>query len=160
MVRNRYAGRTFIQPSAGLRHRGVTMKLNPLREVVSGKRLDRRRRFDRARDDDQADRRAAAQGRRRRGPRPDQRAADLQPVLLRHRYPDRDRADRRDAHAARDPRLHRGRFAGYLSIRGVLAALDLPYEQFCFACFDGHYPEPVPYDATSRKFLLEEAVIR
>ena len=33
---------------------------------------------------------------------------------------------------------------GYLSIRGVLAALELPYERFCFACFDGHYPEPVP----------------
>ncbi len=45
---------------------------------------------------------------------------------------------------------------GYLSIRGVLAALDLPYEQFCFACFDGNYPEPVPYDAASRKFVLEE----
>ena len=44
---------------------------------------------------------------------------------------------------------------GYLSIRGVLAALDLPYEQFCFACFDGNYPEPVPYDVSARKFLLE-----
>ena len=47
---------------------------------------------------------------------------------------------------------------GYLSIAGVLAALDLPYEQFCFACFDGRYPEPVPYDVEHRKFLLEEAV--
>jgi amidophosphoribosyltransferase len=45
---------------------------------------------------------------------------------------------------------------GYLSIAGVLAALELPYEQFCFACFDGRYPEPVPYDAASRKFMLEE----
>ena len=45
---------------------------------------------------------------------------------------------------------------GYLSIGGVLAALDLPYEQFCFACFDGNYPVPVPYDARSRKFVLEE----
>jgi amidophosphoribosyltransferase len=45
---------------------------------------------------------------------------------------------------------------GYLSIKGVLAALDLPYERFCFACFDGNYPEPVPYDANSRKFMLEE----
>ena len=45
---------------------------------------------------------------------------------------------------------------GYLSIPGVLAALELPYEQFCFACFDGRYPEPVPYDAASRKFVLEE----
>ena len=41
----------------------------------------------------------------------------------------------------------------------MLAALDLPYERFCFACFDGHYPEPVPYDAASRKFMLEEPVI-
>ena len=40
---------------------------------------------------------------------------------------------------------------GYLSIQGVLAALDLPYERFCFACFDGHYPEPVPYDAAARQ---------
>src|SRR3954470_4296413 len=39
LVRNRYSGRTFIQPSSGLRHRGVTIKLNPLREVVAGKRL-------------------------------------------------------------------------------------------------------------------------
>ena len=39
MYRNRYAGRTFIQPSQGLRHRGVTIKLNPMREVVDGKRL-------------------------------------------------------------------------------------------------------------------------
>ena len=38
----------------------------------------------------------------------------------------------------------------------MLAALELPYEQFCFACFDGRYPEPVPYDAASRKFMLEE----
>ena len=33
---------------------------------------------------------------------------------------------------------------GYLSIRGVLAALDLPYEQFCFACFDGQLPGAGP----------------
>ena len=39
LVRNRYIGRTFIQPSQTMRQRGVTMKLNPLREVVRGKRL-------------------------------------------------------------------------------------------------------------------------
>jgi amidophosphoribosyltransferase len=49
---------------------------------------------------------------------------------------------------------------GYLSVRGVLAALDLPYDRFCFACFDGNYPEPVPYDATSRKFMLENVAAR
>ena len=40
------------------------------------------------------------------------------------------------------------------------SALDLPYEQFCFACFDGRYPEPVPYDAGERKFMLEMAGTR
>ena len=39
MVRNRYAGRTFIQPSQSMRQRGVNMKLSPLREEVRGKRL-------------------------------------------------------------------------------------------------------------------------
>ena len=96
LVRNRYTGRTFIQPSQTLRHRGVTMKLNPLREVVRGPTPDRRRRFDRPGHDDQADRGPPAPGRRGRGPRPDQRAADLPPVLLRHRHPGRDGAHRGD----------------------------------------------------------------
>src|SRR6185295_14839132 len=39
LVRNRYMGRTFIQPSQVMRQRGVTIKLNPLREVVRGRRL-------------------------------------------------------------------------------------------------------------------------
>jgi len=44
----------------------------------------------------------------------------------------------------------------YLSIGGVLSGLDLPYEKFCFACFDGRYPVPVPYDTTRHKFVLED----
>jgi amidophosphoribosyltransferase len=39
LVRNRYTGRTFIQPSQTMRQRGVTIKLNPLREVVRDRRL-------------------------------------------------------------------------------------------------------------------------
>jgi amidophosphoribosyltransferase len=44
----------------------------------------------------------------------------------------------------------------YLSIGGVLDALALPRERFCFACFDGRYPVPVPYDVASHKFVLED----
>ena len=44
----------------------------------------------------------------------------------------------------------------YLSIGGVLEALELPREQFCFACFDGQYAVPVPYDVAAHKFILEE----
>src|SRR5580765_5762791 len=39
MVKNRYAGRTFIQPSQSMRQRGVNMKLSPLREVVRDRKL-------------------------------------------------------------------------------------------------------------------------
>ncbi len=39
LVKNRYIGRTFIAPSQELRAQGVRMKLNPLKENVTGKRL-------------------------------------------------------------------------------------------------------------------------
>ena len=39
LVKNRYVGRTFIQPHQGLRDRGVELKFNPLPEVVQGKRV-------------------------------------------------------------------------------------------------------------------------
>ena len=39
LVKNRYVGRTFIQPDQGLRDRGVALKFNPLPEVVRGKRI-------------------------------------------------------------------------------------------------------------------------
>ncbi len=39
LIKNRYVGRTFIQPGQELRRHGLRMKFNPLREVVEGKRL-------------------------------------------------------------------------------------------------------------------------
>jgi len=39
LTKNAYVGRTFIQPSQTLRERGIRLKLNPLREVIQGKRL-------------------------------------------------------------------------------------------------------------------------
>jgi amidophosphoribosyltransferase len=39
LIKNRYVGRTFIQPGQELRKHGLRMKFNPLREVVEGKRL-------------------------------------------------------------------------------------------------------------------------
>src|ERR687895_1277896 len=38
-VKNRYVGRTFIQPTQSMRQQGIRMKLNPLREVIEGKRI-------------------------------------------------------------------------------------------------------------------------
>ena len=39
LVKNSYVGRTFIQPSQTIRQLGIRLKLNPLREVIGGKRL-------------------------------------------------------------------------------------------------------------------------
>ncbi len=39
LVKNRYVGRTFIQPDQGLRERGVRLKFNVLRSVLEGKRV-------------------------------------------------------------------------------------------------------------------------
>ncbi len=38
-VKNAYVGRTFIQPSQTIRQLGIRLKLNPLREVIEGKRI-------------------------------------------------------------------------------------------------------------------------
>ena len=141
-----------------MRQRGVTIKLNPLREVVRGRRLT-------VVDDSIV-----------RGTTTKQivsllRKAGATEVHLRVSAPPIyhpcfygiDTQIETELIAASQTEEQIRAFIGadslgYLSIRGVLAALDLPYERFCFACFDGRYPDPVPYDAASRKFVLEEPV--
>jgi len=39
LIRNHYVGRTFIEPSQSIRHFGVKVKLNPVREIIGGKRV-------------------------------------------------------------------------------------------------------------------------
>jgi amidophosphoribosyltransferase len=39
LIRNHYVGRTFIEPEQAIRHFGVKVKLNPVREVLAGKRV-------------------------------------------------------------------------------------------------------------------------
>jgi amidophosphoribosyltransferase len=39
LIRNHYVGRTFIEPQQSIRHFGVKLKLNPVREVIDGKRV-------------------------------------------------------------------------------------------------------------------------
>ncbi len=158
MYRNRYAGRTFIQPSAGLRHRGVTIKLNPLREVVNGKRL--------IVVDDSIVRgtttKRIVELLRKAGAREVHVRISAPPIYHPCFY-GIDTSIETELIASTHTEAQIETFIGadslgYLSIRGVLAALDLPYDRFCFACFDGNYPVPVPYDAANRKFMLEEPV--
>jgi amidophosphoribosyltransferase len=158
MIRNRYAGRTFIQPSQAMRQRGVTVKLSPLREIVRGRRL--------VVVDDSIVRgtttRSIVDLLRRAGAAEINVRISAPPIYHPCFYGIDTQVETEliaSTHSVEEIREFIGADSlGYLSIRGVLAALDLPYDRFCFACFDGRYPEPVPYDAASRKFALEEAV--
>jgi amidophosphoribosyltransferase len=157
LVRNRYTGRTFIQPSQTMRHRGVTLKLNPLREVVRGKRLTVV--------DDSIVRgtttKQIVELLRRAGAAEVHVRISAPPIYHPCFYGIDTQVETEliaATHSSDEIRSFIGADSlGYLSIRGVLAALELPYEQFCFACFDGNYPEPVPYDVERRKFILETA---
>src|SRR5207245_6175946 len=39
LIRNHYVGRTFIEPKQAIRHFGVKIKLNPVSEILQGKRV-------------------------------------------------------------------------------------------------------------------------
>jgi amidophosphoribosyltransferase len=156
LVRNRYSGRTFIQPSQAMRQRGVNVKLSPLREVIRGKRL--------IVVDDSIVRGTTTKqiiGLLRRAGAAEVHVRISAPPIYHPCFYGIDTAIETEliasTHTIEEIRAFIGADSlGYLSVQGVLAALDLPYERFCFACFDGNYPEPVPYDVGKRKFVLEE----
>ncbi|HEU5204949.1 MAG TPA: amidophosphoribosyltransferase [Candidatus Limnocylindrales bacterium] len=156
LVRNRYTGRTFIQPSQTMRQRGVTIKLNPLRDVVRGKRLTVV--------DDSIVRGTTTKQivslLRKAGAREVHLRISAPPIYHPCFYGIDTQVETEliaSTHSEEEIRRFVGADSlGYLSIQGVLAALELPYERFCFACFDGRYPEPVPYDVSRRKFILED----
>jgi len=156
MVRNRYSGRTFIQPSQNLRQRGVTVKLSPLREVIAGKRLvvvdDSIVRGTTTRQIVKLLRKAGAT---------EVHVRISSPPIHHPCFYGIDTQIETELIASTHSVEEIREFIGadtlsYLSIDGVLSALDLPYDRFCFACFDGKYPVPVPYDTARHKFVLEE----
>ena len=156
MVRNRYAGRTFIQPSKGLRQRGVTVKLSALREQVRGKRL--------VVVDDSIVRGTTTRqivGLLRRAGAREVHLRITAPPIYNPCFYGIDTQIETELIAATRTVDEIREFVdadslAYLSIEGVLEAIDLPRERFCFACFDGRYPVPVPYDVVNHKLLLEQ----
>ena len=94
LTKNAYVGRTFIQPSQTIRQLGIRLKLNPLKEVIRGKRLivvdDSIVRGNTQR----ALVRMLREAGRGRGARADRVAAGEVAVLLRHRLRHPGRADR------------------------------------------------------------------
>ena len=124
LIRNHYVGRTFIEPAQSIRHFGVKVKLNPVRSILEGKRVvlidDSIVRGTTSR---KIVKMVRAAGAARSAPA-HQLSADRLALLLRRRHAAAQRADRRHAHARRDPQVPRAPTTlGYLSLEGLLSAV-------------------------------------
>ncbi|HEX9123669.1 MAG TPA: amidophosphoribosyltransferase [Actinomycetota bacterium] len=153
LMKNRYVGRTFIQPSQSLRERGVKLKLNPIPDAIRGKRL--------VVIDDSIVRgtttRQLVQALREAGAAEVHTRITCPPIKWPCFY-GIDMSTRQELVAAdlavEEIRQYVGADSlGYLSLEGMVAATGSPKASFCRACFDGEYPIPIPEDAG--KFLLE-----
>jgi len=143
LLKNRYVGRTFIEPEQRLRDLGVKLKFNPLSEVIADKRL--------VVVDDSIVRGTTTpkviELLRNAGARQIHMCICAPPI----KYPcffGVDMATRRELIASQKTIPEIAEFIGadsvnYLSIDGLLRAVELPRELFCLACFNGEYPIPV-----------------
>ena len=156
LVKNAYVGRTFIQPSQTIRQLGIRLKLNPLREVIRGKRLV-------VVDD------SIVRGNTQRAIVRMLREAGALEVHVRIASPPVqwpcfygiDFATRAELVASgldvEGVRRSIGADTlGYISLDGLVAASEQPRTRLCMACFDGTYPIPLPDEARLGKHLLED----
>ena len=155
LVKNAYVGRTFIQPSQTIRQRGIRLKLNPLKEVIRGKRI--------IVIDDSIVRgntqRALVQMLREAG------AAEIHvrissPPITWPCFYGIDFATRAELIATGlgvdDVRESIGADSlGYLTKDGMIAATGQQERELCTACFTGTYPIELPTADRLGKNLLE-----
>ena len=155
LVKNSYVGRTFIQPSQTLRELGIRLKLNPLRDVLRGRRIV-------VVDD------SIVRGTTQRALVRMLREAGAYEVHVRISSPPVrwpcfygiDFASRAEliANGLDTDGIRRSIGAdslGYVSLDGLVAATEQPKSRLCMACFDGNYPIPLPAPELMGKHVLE-----
>ncbi|MCL2467967.1 MAG: amidophosphoribosyltransferase [Micrococcales bacterium] len=157
LTKNAYVGRTFIQPSQSLRQLGIRLKLNPLREVIRGRRL--------VVVDDSIVRgntqRALVRMLREAGAAAVHVRITSAPVKWPCFY-GIDFASRAEliANGLSVDEIASSLGAdslAYLSVDAMVAASEQPASQLCTACFSGNYPIALPPDESLGKHLLEQA---
>ncbi|GIL35136.1 amidophosphoribosyltransferase [Phycicoccus jejuensis] len=155
LVKNSYVGRTFIAPSQTIRQLGIRLKLNPLRDVIRGKRLV-------VVDD------SIVRGNTQRALVRMLREAGAAEVHVRISSPPVrwpcfygiDFATRAELIATglgvEEVRNSIGADSlGYISEDGMIGATEQPRERLCTACFSGQYPVTLPEDGRLGKGVLE-----
>jgi amidophosphoribosyltransferase len=151
LIKNRYVGRTFIEPSQGMRQLGIRLKLNPLPSVISGRRVvvidDSIVRGNTSRKIVELLYEAGAKEVHFRVSSP--------PVIGPCYYGiDMDTPEQLVGanHAVEEIRSQLGAESlAYLSLDGMVRATGRAKGSLCRACFDGDYP----ITGTSSKFALE-----
>ena len=155
-VKNRYVGRTFIEPTQSMRQQGIRMKLNPLRDVIEGRRLvvidDSIVRGNTTRQIVGMLRNAGAREVHLRISSPPIRW----PCFYGIDMPDRDEliasgmdVEEMRAHLDADS-------LAFLSLEGMMDATQVPADSFCTACFSSRYPVPIPEHELLQKHVLEQ----
>ena len=155
LVKNSYVGRTFIQPSQTIRQLGIRLKLNPLREIIEGKRI--------VVVDDSIVRgntqRAIVRMLREAGAREIHVRISSPPVKWPCYY-GIDFATRAEliASGLEIEEIRRSIGAdslGYVSLEGLIEATQIKENKLCSACFTGTYPIRIPADMSEGKMRLE-----
>jgi len=155
LVKNSYVGRTFIQPSQTIRQLGIRLKLNPLREIIEGKRI--------VVVDDSIVRgntqRAIVRMLREAGAREIHVRISSPPVKWPCYY-GIDFATKAEliANGLEVEEIRRSIGAdslGYVSLNGLIAATQVASDRLCSACFTGQYPIRIPEDLSEGKLRLE-----
>ena len=153
LIKNRYVGRTFILPDQRLRDLGVRRKLNPLPELIRGKRI--------VVVDDSIVRGTTTPhvvSLLRRGGVAEVHLRICAPPIMWPCHFGVDLATRKELVAANmtvdEIRDFIGADSlGYLSHEGLVRAVGQPEGNFCRACFTGNYPVPVQLEMD--KLVLE-----
>ena len=144
LVRNHYVGRTFIEPRQSIRHFGVKLKLNPVRNLITGKRV--------VLVDD-----SIVRGTTSRKIVAMVRAAGAREIHVRISCPpttgpchygiDTPRRSEliASSHTVEEIRKFiQADSLGYLSRDGMYRAVGDLQAELCDACFTGNYPVPIP----------------
>jgi amidophosphoribosyltransferase len=155
LIRNHYVGRTFIEPKAGIRHFGVKVKLNPMREMLEGKRI--------VVVDDSIVRgttsRKIVKMIRSSGAR-EVHVRISSPPIQWPCYYGIDTPTRKEliasSHVPEEIRRYLAADSlGYLSLDGMLKATGADPGHFCHACFTGNYRVGIEPEATDQLRLFD-----
>jgi amidophosphoribosyltransferase len=158
LVRNHYVGRTFIEPRQSIRSFGVRIKLNPVRDLIEGRRV--------VLIDDSIVRGTTSKKIVRMVREAGAKEIHVRiscPPTISPCYYGVDTPNKADLIAAQMSVEEIRKFIdadtlGYLSLEGMMAATGIPANEACVACWNERYPTRITEDAETCWSREHEAV--